>query len=99
MLRYDLHCHSTTSDGLLSPADVVKRAAARGVDVLALTDHDEVSGLAEAADAARECGVHLVNGTELSVTWKEHSAQEHTLHIVGLGVDPANAVLLQGLES
>ena len=53
MTRYDLHSHSTRSDGLLSPAEVVRRAAARGVDVLALTDHDELAGLAEASDAAR----------------------------------------------
>ncbi len=51
-MRYDLHCHSTRSDGLLSPAAVVRRAAARGVDVLALTDHDETAGLAEARAAA-----------------------------------------------
>jgi len=53
MPHYDLHCHSTRSDGLLTPADVVRRAASRGVDVLALTDHDEVAGLAEAREAAR----------------------------------------------
>ena len=61
MRRYDLHCHSTRSDGLLAPADVVRRAASRGVDVLALTDHDELAGLAEAQEAAREtvAGVRL----------------------------------------
>ena len=52
MLRYDLHCHSTCSDGVLTPAAVVARAAAQGVDVLALTDHDGTDGLAEARQAA-----------------------------------------------
>src|SRR5512144_3146656 len=82
MLRYDLHCHSTHSDGLLPPADVVRRAASRGVDVLALTDHDELSGLEEAAEAARESSIMLVPGSELSVTW-----DDRTIHVVGLGLD------------
>ncbi|HSC22689.1 MAG TPA: PHP domain-containing protein, partial [Casimicrobiaceae bacterium] len=66
MLAYDLHCHSTRSDGLLSPADVVRRAAERGVDVVALTDHDEVAGLDEAQSAARDAGIGFVEGSELS---------------------------------
>jgi len=94
MPRYDLHCHSTYSDGLLPPADVVRRAAARGVDVLALTDHDEVSGLAEAQVAAREAGITLVNGSELSVSW-----EDHTIHVVALGIDPTDATLLAGLAA
>src|SRR5581483_11581869 len=85
MLHYDLHCHSTYSDGLLAPAEVVARAAARGVDVLALTDHDETRGLAEARAAADEHGIRLVNGAELSVSW-EH----HTIHVVALRIDPAS---------
>jgi predicted metal-dependent phosphoesterase TrpH len=94
MLRYDLHCHSTHSDGLLAPADVVRRAAARGVDVLALTDHDEVSGLAEASDAARECGIHFVAGCELSVSW-----EDQTLHVVALGIDRNCDELVRGLAT
>jgi len=94
MLHYDLHCHSTYSDGLLPPADVVRLAASRGVEVLALTDHDETAGLEEAQDAAREAGITLVNGAELSVTW-----QDHTLHVVALGIDPANKTLHTGLEN
>jgi hypothetical protein len=94
MPRYDLHCHSTRSDGLLAPAAVVARAATRGVDVLALTDHDEVSGLAEAKDAAREAGIRFVCGSELSVSWEDLS-----IHIVGLGLDPDNAALVTGLEA
>jgi hypothetical protein len=92
MPRYDLHCHSTHSDGLLAPAAVVARASERGVDVLALTDHDEVSGLAEARDAALAAGITLICGSELSVTW-----EEITIHIVALGIDPANVALSEGL--
>jgi 3',5'-nucleoside bisphosphate phosphatase len=94
MPRYDLHCHSTHSDGLLSPADVARRAAQRGVDVLALTDHDEVSGLAEARAAAADAGMRLVDGAELSVSW-----HDLTLHVVALGIDPGCAELQQGLAA
>ena len=94
MRRYDLHCHSTRSDGLLSPTAVAQRAAARGVDVLALTDHDEVSGLAEAREAARDAGIEFVNGSELSVSW-----DDLTIHIVALRIDPDNAALVAGLAA
>ena len=92
MPRYDLHCHSTRSDGLLSPADVVRRAASRGVDVLGLTDHDEVYGLAEARAASEEVGIRFIDGAELSVSWSDI-----TLHVVALGIDPECATLLSGL--
>lgn len=92
-LRYDLHAHSTASDGLLAPAQVVQRAARRGVDVLALTDHDEVAGLAEARAAAAEAGIAFVCGAELSV-----SLDEQTVHVVALGIDPEDAALAGGLE-
>lgn len=90
---FDLHSHSTHSDGLLTPPQLVARAAERGVTVLALTDHDEVSGLGEARAAAERQGIALVNGVEISVTWNGH-----TLHIVGLHVDPENDELAAGLE-
>jgi len=90
---YDLHCHSTASDGVLSPAQVVQRAAANGVSVLALTDHDELAGLAGAAEAARAAGIRLVPGVEISITWRELS-----IHIVGLGVDPENETLATNLD-
>ena len=93
MLNYDLHCHSTASDGTLTPAALVARARAQGVDVLALTDHDVTCGIAEARDAAAGTGLKLVAGVEVSVTW-----QHQQLHIVGLGVDPADADLIAGLE-
>jgi hypothetical protein len=91
-LNYDLHCHSTASDGTLRPAELAALAAERGVDVLALTDHDATEGLDEAAATAEEYGIGLVPGVEISVTW-----ERQTVHIVGLGIDPDNAVLQAGL--
>lgn len=90
--NFDLHCHSTASDGVLTPGALVRRAAANGVGVLALTDHDELAGLAEAAAVAAECGVRLVPGVEISITWGGI-----TIHIVGLGVDPSSDALARGL--
>lgn len=94
MLDYDLHCHSSISDGLLAPADLVARAAMRGVKTLALTDHDDIDGLAEAAAAAKQHGIQLINGVEISVTWRNH-----TVHIVGLRIDPECKLLVEGLRS
>lgn len=90
----DLHCHSNVSDGMLLPADLVARAAGQGVTVLALTDHDDVAGLVEARSAAIELGLQLVNGVEVSVSWGTH-----TLHIVGLNIDPEHPDLVAGLAS
>lgn len=92
MLDYDLHCHSNVSDGLLSPADLVARAAGRGVKVLALTDHDDLDGLDEARAAAVQHGIQFINGIEISVSWRSH-----TLHIVGLNVDPSFPPLVAGV--
>lgn len=78
----------------MRPAEVVSRAAQRGVEVLALTDHDEIGGLAEARAAAAVADIELIDGVEVSVTWGEH-----TLHIVGLRIDPANEVLVAGLHT
>ncbi|MBK4733052.1 3',5'-nucleoside bisphosphate phosphatase [Noviherbaspirillum pedocola] len=93
MLNYDLHCHSNVSDGVLAPASVAARAKSRGVDVWALTDHDEVGGIAEARQAARSAGLDFVPGVEISITWAGQ-----TVHIVGLQIDETNPVLRQGLE-
>ncbi|MEO8134004.1 MAG: PHP domain-containing protein, partial [Betaproteobacteria bacterium] len=93
-LRYDLHSHSTKSDGTLTPTELVRRAATRGVDVLALTDHDEVAGLPEASAAAALAGIVLINGTELSVSWGGT-----TVHIVGLGIDPSSPALMSGMKA
>jgi 3',5'-nucleoside bisphosphate phosphatase len=92
--NFDLHCHSTASDGLLGPQELVRRAAKHGVTTLALTDHDELSGLEAARDTARELGIRFIDGVEISVTWAGM-----TLHIVGLGVDPASEALERGLAS
>jgi predicted metal-dependent phosphoesterase TrpH len=77
---------------MLPPREVVARAAGRGCKLFALTDHDDVRGLADAALEAAERGIRFLPGVEISVSWRKH-----TIHIVGLGVDPANAVLLEGL--
>lgn len=78
-LCIDLHCHSTASDGALSPTALVERAAGRGVTHLALTDHDTIAGLAEAQTAAQAQDIVLIPGVELSCLWKSR-----TIHIVGL---------------
>ena len=88
----DLHSHSTASDGALSPRALVERAAAMGVNILALTDHDELGGLVEAGEAARLAGIELVSGVEISATWGSH-----TIHIVGLHVDIDDPILVSGL--
>lgn len=92
MSCYDLHSHSWVSDGTLSPSALVQRAAAAGVDVLALTDHDDTAGCAEARRAADAAGLTLLPGVEVSVTW-----QGMTVHIVGLNIDPEAPALLAGL--
>ncbi|MCK9395910.1 MAG: PHP domain-containing protein, partial [Methylobacter sp.] len=81
--NYDLHCHSTASDGALSPTELVQRAHEHGVTALALTDHDTVAGLDEAQTAATATGIKLISGIELSTSW-----QNKCFHIVGLGIDP-----------
>ena len=91
-INADLHCHSLMSDGTLPPAEVVERAASQGVQVLALTDHDNLGGIDEAAARARELGLRFVPGVEVSVTWGGE-----TIHVVGLNVDPANETLRDGL--
>ncbi len=92
MTVYDLHCHSTASDGVLSPRELVERAADMGVDYLALTDHDVLSGLPEARAAAEAARVRLVHGVEISITW-----HGRTIHVVGLHVDPDDPILRGGL--
>lgn len=92
--HYDLHCHSTRSDGVMQPGEVIARAANRGVRTIALTDHDDVSGLHEARAVAQTCGIELIPGVEISVTWNNR-----TLHVVGLRVDPENETLVAGLRA
>ncbi|MDM0112861.1 3',5'-nucleoside bisphosphate phosphatase [Variovorax sp. J22R133] len=92
ILNADLHCHSVVSDGTLTPEELAARAAANGVELWALTDHDEVGGQHRAAAAARANGIKYLTGTEISVTFANE-----TVHIVGLGFDPDDAAMTQGL--
>lgn len=89
----DLHLHSTASDGVLEPAALVAHAVACGVRFMALTDHDTVAGLDEAAAAAKRLGVILVTGVELSVDWRGRA-----LHLLGLAFDPAAPPMVRGLK-
>jgi predicted metal-dependent phosphoesterase TrpH len=91
---YDLHCHSTASDGALSPTELVQRAHQCGVTLLALTDHDTVAGLGEAQAAATATGITLIPGIELSTSW-----QNKCFHIVGLGIDPAYPPLAEATRN
>jgi len=92
-LRIDLHTHSSCSDGSLAPAALVARAADRQVDTLALTDHDDLSGLDAAFAAAKAARVRFVPGVEISVSWFSQS-----VHVLGLGVDASNNTLASGLS-
>ncbi len=92
MLNADLHCHSSVSDGTLTPEAVAERARRNGVDLWALTDHDEVGGQARARAAAAQHGMGYLTGSEISVTFIHQ-----TVHIVGLGFDADDASLVQGL--
>ena len=93
ILNADLHCHSVVSDGTLTPEALAERASANGVELWALTDHDEIGGQARAAAAAQACGMRYLSGVEISVTFLHQ-----TVHIVGLGFDPANPALTEGLK-
>ncbi len=91
---YDLHCHSTASDGALSPTALTQRAHECGVTSLALTDHDTVAGLGEAQAAANTAGIKLIPGIELSTSW-----QNKCFHIVGLGINPAYPPLAEATRN
>ena len=93
-INADLHCHSTWSDGTLAPAVLAARAQAGGVELWALTDHDELGGQAEAAAAAAALGLAWISGVEISVSFAGE-----TVHIVGLDVDVDNAMLKAGLAT
>ncbi|HXF79273.1 MAG TPA: PHP domain-containing protein [Usitatibacter sp.] len=89
-----MHNHSTASDGLLSPTQLIELAARTGADAIALTDHDTTDGLEEALAAAKRLGLTFVPGVEISVSWGDT-----TLHVVGLAVDPSAPALVAGLAS
>ena len=94
VLNADLHCHSVVSDGTLTPEALAQRAKANGVELWALTDHDEIGGVARAAQAAAAAGLPFLSGVEISVTFAGQ-----TVHIVGLGFDAQDERLVQGLRS
>lgn len=93
ILNADLHCHSVVSDGTLTPEALAARASANGVELWALTDHDEIGGQHRAASAAKANGMKYLTGTEISVTFLNQ-----TVHIVGLGFDADNQALKEGLH-
>ena len=93
ILNADLHCHSVASDGTLTPEFLAERAKNNGVELWALTDHDEISGQHRAMEAAKALGMAYLTGTEISVTFAGE-----TVHIVGLGFDPDDSALTQGLR-
>ena len=94
ILNADLHCHSVVSDGTLTPEILAERAKANGVELWSLTDHDEIGGQHRAAAAAKAQGLKYLTGTEISVSFAGE-----TVHIVGLGFDPDDAAMVQGLRS
>lgn len=94
ILNADLHCHSVVSDGTLTPEALAERAKANGVELWALTDHDEIGGQQRAAAAAKALDMHYLTGTEVSVTFAGQ-----TVHIVGLGFDAGNPEIQQGLRN
>jgi predicted metal-dependent phosphoesterase TrpH len=94
MLKVDLHCHSNVSDGVLAPHAVAAYAHKGGVDVWALTDHDELKGVKAAREAAQNLGMRFVSGVEISVTWGGE-----TVHVVGLQVNEDEPALVQGLAA
>lgn len=94
LLNADLHCHSVVSDGTLTPEELAARAHANGVQLWALTDHDEIGGQHRAMAAAASHGLPYLTGVEISVTFANT-----TVHIVGLGFDPDDRQLSQGLAA
>lgn len=93
MVNIDLHSHSSISDGVFAVPLLAARAKANGVEVWSLTDHDEVSGVESARLAAQELGMRFIPGVECSISWAGH-----TIHILGLQIDAATPVLVQGLQ-
>ena len=94
MLCVDLHCHSTASDGLLPACDVARRAVGNGVNMLALTDHDDLGGLEVARSVAEASGVRFINGVEVSIEWGGIQ-----IHVLGLNFNADDEALNSGLAS
>ncbi|OOR99170.1 phosphatase [Haemophilus paracuniculus] len=92
-MKYDLHSHSTASDGILTPTELVQRAIEQGVEMLALTDHDTIAGIAEAKKAAQNQPIRFIAGVEISILWESKS-----IHLAALNVDETNAELVALLD-
>lgn len=92
-MKYDLHCHSTASDGLLSPTELVHRAVEQQIDVLALTDHDTILGISEAKQVAVNLPIQLIAGVEISILW-----QGKSIHLAALNVDETHPALIALLQ-
>jgi len=92
-MKIDLHNHSYYSDGVFSPAEVVRLADEADCNLFALTDHDTTDGLSEAQQMADELSVNLISGVEISALWRNM-----TIHIVGLNIDINNNILQKGLS-
>lgn len=91
--KIDLHCHTTASDGILSPSELVALAASEGLSMVAITDHDTLDGIDEAIAAGVQQGVQVIPGVELSLDYKEG-----TFHLVGLNIDYTHTILQQRLQ-
>src|SRR4030088_1105705 len=94
--RFDLQSHSTHSDGELAAAEVVERAAASGVELLALSDHDTVSGVSEALSAGERLGIRVVRAVEISAV-DDGAPVGRELHILGYGIDHTGPLLTERL--
>ena len=92
--QIDLHCHTTASDGALAPEVLIDRAIGRNIETLAITDHDTMAGYREVADYAKERGLRLIPGIELSSQWRGMG-----IHVVGLGMDPTHPVMVEAERS
>lgn len=92
MLKYDYHCHSTISDGTLTPSQLVLQAHHQKVKSLAITDHDDIGSWQEAKKTSENVGIYLISGVEISTTW-----HKKTIHILGYGFDPENQQFINNL--
>lgn len=92
--QIDLHCHTTASDGALAPEALIDRAIGRNIETLAITDHDTMAGYRQVKDYAKEQGLNLIPGIELSSQWRGIG-----IHVVGLGMDPTHPVIVEAERS
>ncbi|HPF18432.1 MAG TPA: PHP domain-containing protein [Bacillota bacterium] len=102
MIDIDLHLHTYYSDGTESPTELVRRAAAEGLRTIAVTDHDGIDGVPEAAAAARPLGICVIPGLEFSAEWMYRDDSDrpemHTMHILGYGIDLASGTLQEKMK-